>query len=270
MNLNDIGGQFLEQKQTKNPATISHVAKISYYFYNKKVESIRYQDVLDYIVMRRKQKAKAATINREISILKQMLGYLVRTGVLQSNPAAEIKMEKNMTIRDRWITPEEETRLVEAAPIWLKPVIIFAAATGMRRGEILKLTKEQVDIPGKTVIILKSKNGRPRIIPLTTRALEALRIADARRIREKTLIFVDRTDKQIPEAILEYNFKIAAAEAGLDDLHFHDLRHTFATRLVQRGVELYAVQRLLGHLNSSMTTRYAHHSIESLRKAVEA
>ena len=269
MNLNDISGQFLEQKQVRNPATVSHVAKIGYYFYNKEVEIIRYQDVLDYIVTRRKQGAQPATINREISILKQMLGYLVRIGVLQTNPAAEIKTEKNVTIRDRWITPEEEIRLLETSPIWLKPVIMFAAATGMRRGEILGLIQDQVDLSEKTVTILKSKNGMPRIIPLTTRALEALRIAYARRTREKSLVFVDRTDKHISEAVLEYNFKAAVIKAGLDNLHFHDLRHTFATRLVQRGIDLYAVQRLLGHKNPSMTQRYSHHSIESLRRAVE-
>ena len=64
-------------------------------------------------------------------------------------------------------------------------------------------------------------------------------------------------------------FKRACRKAGLDDLHFHDCRHTFATRLIQAGVDLYTVQRLLGHKSPAMTARYAHHSTESLRSPVE-
>jgi integrase len=69
--------------------------------------------------------------------------------------------------------------------------------------------------------------------------------------------------------VIQYNFRRACKKAGIEDLHFHDLRHTFATRLIQAGVDLYTVQRLLGHKTPKMTQRYAHHSMESLRASVE-
>lgn len=269
MNLNDFSGRFLEQKETRNAATESHVFKLCYHFYNQELESIKYQDVVNYVVKRRKEGKAASTINRELSVLKQMFSYLVRTGVLAANPAAEVKMEKHVLVRDRWITAEEEEELIYCSPPWLAVFIQFAAATGMRRGEIQALKRDAVNLDARTVIVRKSKNGKPRTIPLTTRAIEAIQNSWRRQLTVGEHVFVDRLGKPINSSTLEYAFHNAAEVAGIKDLHIHDLRHTFATRLVQRGVELYTVQRLLGHENPAMTQRYAHHSVESLRAAVE-
>jgi integrase len=135
----------------------------------------------------------------------------------------------------------------------------------MRRGEILALEKDDISTEGRAAIIRTSKNGEPRAIPLSKRALEA--VAKAMSITEN--VFGEKGGWQLRVANLEYNFRAAVKRAGLKDLRFHDLRHTFATRLVQSGADIYAVQRLLGHKSLEMTSRYAHHSIDSLRKAIE-
>ena len=82
-------------------------------------------------------------------------------------------------------------------------------------------------------------------------------------------VFGEKGGERLQPANLEYNFRQAVKRAGLKDLRFHDLRHTFATRLVRSGADIYAVQRLLGHKSLEMTSRYAHHDVESLRKAVD-
>ena len=82
-------------------------------------------------------------------------------------------------------------------------------------------------------------------------------------------MFRSKAATPIESGHLRRSFRLALKKAGSDDFHFHDLRHIFATRLVQTGVELYKVQRLLGHKSPIMTQRYAHHYPESLRDGVE-
>ncbi|MGE3978707.1 MAG: site-specific integrase [Nitrospira sp.] len=82
-------------------------------------------------------------------------------------------------------------------------------------------------------------------------------------------MFKSKAGTPIESGHLRRSFRLALKKAGIEDFHFHDLRHTFATRLVQAGVELYKVQRLLGHKSPIMTQRYAHHYPESLRDGVE-
>jgi integrase len=148
---------------------------------------------------------------------------------------------------------------------WLQPIITFACSTGMRRGEILNLEKTDINLENRSATIRTSKNGEPRIIPLSRRALDA--VAKAMSVTEK--VFGGKGGELLQTANLEYNFRMAVKRAGLKDLRFHDLRHTFATRLVQSNADIYAVQRLLGHKSLEMTSRYAHHDIESLRRAID-
>ena len=115
MNLQSYAEKFIESKQVSNAATISQVHKLARYFKND-LSEIVYQDIDNYVIRRRKQRAASASINRELSVLKNIFSWLIRTGVLQNNPAAEIKMEKGVTVRDRWITTEEEEALISISP----------------------------------------------------------------------------------------------------------------------------------------------------------
>ena len=135
----------------------------------------------------------------------------------------------------------------------------------MRRGEILNLEKDDISTEGRAAIIRTSKNGEPRVIPLSNRALDA--VARAMSVTEK--VFGGKGGETLETANLEYNFRMAVKRSGLKDLRFHDLRHTFATRLVRSGADIYAIQKLLGHKSLEMTSRYAHHDVESLRKAMD-
>lgn len=258
---------FLDQKQVLDAPTESRAIRIEDTFRSKEVQEIKRADILAYIQKRRVDGAKPATINSEMSIIKGFFRYMMIIDAITKNPAEFIPMERGVNQRDRWITVDEERRLHESAPPWLSLVITFATSTGMRRGEILKLTWDNVDLKAGVIYVRNTKNKTPRTVPITPRVRQVL---DSLMSETISAGFVfQRKGKSIPTPTLEGAFSLACARAGVADLHFHDLRHTFATRLVQNGVDLYTLQRLLGHKNFQMTTRYAHHSTESLRRAVE-
>lgn len=118
------------------------------------------------------------------------------------------------------------------------------------------------------VHIQKSKNGRTRTVPLTSVAMCILEEKARVRSLKTNLVFTNTVGKKIGTSWVMKNFIIAREKARLEDFHFHDLRHTFATRLAQRGVDLYTISKLLGHVNITMTQRYTHHCQESLRAGI--
>ena len=164
---------------------------------------------------------------------------------------------------------DEEARLLDACPSWLRELVVFALHSGMRLGEILSLTWTGVDLFRRTVTVFESKNGERRTVPLNQTLMALLTEKAKVRHMKTALVFPSRAGTRLDPNHLRRALRPAMAKAGIVNCHFHDLRHTFATRLVQSGVDLYKVQRLLGHKSPMMTQRYAHHYPESLRDGVE-
>lgn len=254
--------RYILELQKKNPSTLSQLYRFILFFSD--INVVSREDIMDYIISRRSA-VKPSTLNREITVLKQLFRWAKMSGKIQEDPTVNIKYETGVAKRVRHITVEEEERLIARSTLWLKPIIQFATSTGMRRGEILALDKNNIDLVTETATVMTSKNGEPRVIPLTKRALNAVSCAMSLDGR----VFGGKRGCPIKESTLEGGFRSSARRAGISDLHFHDLRHTFATRLVRAGVDLYTIQLLLGHKSPAMTQRYAHHSVESLRKAVD-
>ncbi|MGD0661673.1 MAG: site-specific integrase [Syntrophorhabdales bacterium] len=215
----------------------------------------------------RLEEVKEATVYQELSLLRRMFNVArKRWKWVKDNPVSDGDLSFSVgsrNARDRWLTVEEEDTLLEKAtnPVWLRALLITALHTGMRRGELLALTRKDIDFPRRLVRVERSKNGEKRSIPMSQTLYETLQTIKVR----------DISGTLFPIAIrsLRAAYDEALAKAGITDFHFHDLRHTFATRLVQNGVDLYKVQKLLGHKNIAMTERYAHHYPESLRSSVE-
>ncbi|GAB4488136.1 MAG: hypothetical protein OHK006_18140 [Thermodesulfovibrionales bacterium] len=178
----------------------------------------------------------------------------------KENPVADVSFAVgNKNARERWLSPEEEQALISHAtnPHWLRNLLILALHTGMRKGEILRLRWTEVDFSRR--LILKSKNGEKRGIPMPPATLHAtLKAIKVRDISGRVFPIADRS--------LRAAYDTALAKTGISDFPFHDLRHTFATRLVQNGLDLY---ELLGHKTRAMTMRYAHHYPESLHSSIE-
>ncbi len=203
-------------------------------------------------------------------IMKNAFNLAIREWAwCRDNPVRRVSMEKEQNTRDRWLTDQEEIRLLKACPVWLGEIMTFALHTGMRMGEILSLTWEGVDVFRRTVTVFRSKNGERRTIPINQIMLDLLQKKAKIRTLKTNLVFCSKAFTPIEGGHLRRAFRTALRTATVSHFRFHDLRHTFATRLVQAGKDLYKVQRLLGHKSGLMTQRYAHHWPESLRDAVE-
>jgi integrase len=211
-----------------------------------------------------------ATVNREVAIMKKAFNLAVKEWEwCRDNPVLRVSMEPERNQRDRWLTDEEETRLLGVCGPWLKDLVVFALHTGMRMGEILELTWRGVDFQRRAVTVFRSKNGERRTIPINQTVQAILRDKAKVRSLQTDRVFASKVQTPLEGGHLRRAFRLALHKARLEDVHFHDLRHTFATRLVQAGIDLYKVQRLLGHKSPTMTQRYAHHYPESLRDGVE-
>ena len=208
---------------------------------------------------------KPATVYQELALLRRMFNVAITEWEwVKDNPARRLSFSVgNRNARDRWLTLDEEQALLGHAthPPWLKALLLVALHTGMRRGEILNLSWQDVDLARRTVTVIQSKNGEKRTIPLSRTLGEELGGARIRGIHGRVF--------PVTKSTLRDAFHAARDRAAIADLRFHDLRHTFATRLVQGGVDIYRVKELLGHKTLMMTARYAHHYPESLRGSVE-
>jgi len=265
MKLDILGKRYVEELQNKNPATISNLKRIVTFFCGWDPAKITPKSVMDYIIDRRCRAAKPATINREITIMKQFFAWLVKNSMISQNPAQDLKYEKPGPLRTRWLTVEEELRLIEVSPSWLKQIIILATSTGLRRGELLGLTWDCVDLDQRILTVIRSKNGEPRVVPLTKRAISVL----SELYPSEGYVFLCKDLQPVSPDTLEYYFRLAVKKAGLRGVCFHTMRHTCASRLVQGGTDIYVVSKLLGHKSIQMSARYSHLNVESLRRAME-
>jgi integrase len=215
----------------------------------------------------RLEEVREATVYQELSLLRRMFNVArKRWKWVKDNPVSDGDLSfsvGNRNARDRWLTVEEEQMLLQKAtnPVWLRSLLTAALHTGMRRGELLALVWKDIDFQKRLVRVEKSKNGEKRSIPMSQTLYDTLKAVKVRNISGTVFPISTRSVRVAYDKALE--------KVEITDFHFHDLRHTFATRLVQNGVDLYKVQKLLGHKNIAMTQRYAHHYPESLRSSVE-
>lgn len=247
-----------------------YIKNLNLFFSDYTLDRITPKLIVKYKAKRYSEGVKPATINRELATMKNAFNLAIKEWEwCRENPVSRVSMEKENNKRDRWLTNEDEERLLESSPLWLQEIVVFALNTGMRLGEILSLTWEGVDLFRKTVTVFHSKNGERRTIPINQTVFELLKAKAKVRSINTNIVFHDKAHTLMDAHNLRRAFRAAIKKATIEDFHFHDLRHTFATRLIQGGVDIYKVQRLLGHKSPIMTQRYAHHYPESLRDGVE-
>ncbi len=208
-----------------------------------------------------------ATINRYLKLLHAVLRLGVRRGLLVSNPASSVELAHENNARNRCLSADEEARLLKALPAWLRPLVVVAMHTGMRRGELLGLRWADVDLNSGQLHIRRDKAGDGRWVAFNSEALDALRAAKSRSVVSQ-LVFCTPEGRSLALNFKRY-WQPAVKAAGLSDFRFHDLRHTFASRLVSRGVSPYIVQHAGGWRTASMMQRYAHLDPGTIRAAVE-
>lgn len=208
-----------------------------------------------------------ATVNRELTLLKHMFTKAIQWEKATVNPVKAVKLLREANSRVRFLTYEEERQLLTQCQPNLRTLVIAAMHTGFRRGELLSLTWNDVDFANGLVTVQAAyaKNGERRAIPMSK---TLRRVLEETRNGMKSNEHVFRTETGDRYLSPTTAFESAVKRAGITDFHFHDLRHTFASRLVMAGVDLRTVQELLGHKNITMTLRYSHLSPTHRAKAV--
>jgi integrase len=229
-------------------------------FGKKKINEITAEE-LERFQSERSHQVKPATVNRELTLLRHMFAKAVKWNLLAANPLRGVRSLEVPDSLDRILELDEEKRLLAACDCvrshYLRPAVLLALNTGMRRGEILSLEWQRVDLIHGRIRILNAKTkSSARSIPLNATSYALL--CEIARSKKSFLVFP--SNRKVGERFLDLKkgFKKAVQLARITPIRFHDLRHTFATRLVQAGVDIITVQHLLGHAKISMTARYAH------------
>jgi integrase len=197
---------------------------------------------------------KGATVRREFLILRHCFEVAKSEWSipLRTNPLRSIKLPADSRARDRRLQADDGDDLLKAMTTpsarYLRPLITLAIETGMRRGELLSIHWKDVDLSGPTIRILKTKNGHPRTIPLTPKAIEVLAA-------------LERTDERVfpvtPNAV-RLAWGRLRKRAGLEDLRLHDLRHEAVSRFFEYGLTVPEVALISGHRDPRMLSRYTH------------
>jgi integrase len=220
--------------------------------------------VIDAYVSARVAMRTPATVNREVQVLHHMFRKAVEWGRALENPVRHQKPLRVNNRRLRYLSQEEITRLLSAADEILRPIVLTALHTGLRRGELFALTWQDIDLTLGVIRLLHTKNGERREIPMSDTLRQTLQQIP-RRVGSDH-VFPGRTGRGLSN--LRGRFHRALRTAGIDGVVWHDLRHTFASHLVMAGVNLTSVKELMGHKTFAMTLRYAHLAPDFQRDAI--
>ena len=198
-----------------------------------------------------KAEVTPATVNRLLAILRRVGNLAERWGWTSEPLGRRIDMVPGERPRELYVTPAQVRAIAAAAEPTTRDVILFAALTGLRRSEILRLMPADVR-SGEVIVSARSKSGRSRVVPLPA---EAARIA-----------------KRLPFAIgvplLTKRFNQARVAAGLPQIRFHDLRHAYGTWLAEAGTDGPTIRDVMGHSSLTVTSRYLQTAGENARRAV--
>jgi integrase len=200
-------------------------------------------------------KCRPATINRDLSRLRRMFSLAVEWELLEESPMAGIRFLRENNARTRYLSIEECQRLIASciAP-HIRALVTVALHSGMRLGEILNLRWYDLDFASGFILVRDSKNGESRHVPMDA-TLFALFRAYPRRLGTD-LVFCSSSGRRIVD--VRTGFLNACKRAGLTDLHFHDLRHTFASQFVMAGGGAWVLREILGHKSLTISLRYTH------------
>ena len=210
---------------------------------------------------------KPNTLKRELSILSSAINTaIIDWGIpIPSNPVAMTRIPKYDDSRDRRLKDGEEEKLLAIAKPVYRRAIIIAVETAIRRGELLNIRKSHINFDKQTLHIPETKTDTPRTIPLSTRAIKALR-DQIKSISDANVVQMERDPKLFSMSAPMFRHEIHKYRVKLDmeDWRFHDLRHEATSRLFERGLNVMEVALVTGHQDLRMLKRYTHLRAEDL------
>jgi integrase len=237
------------------------------------IDEVTQQSVIEFHHGMRASGYAPATANRVIILLRYMYNLAKKWKIsgAENNPTAGVQLFECNNARERFLTTEETQRLIGALEgsdnPQLKYIVPILILTGMRKMELLKAQFQDIDIERKLWRIPLPKSGKARHVPLSDSVLQIL--AQLPRW-EKCTYVVPNPKTKLPYVSIYHSWNTARKSVGMPELRMHDLRHSFASFLVNAGQSLYTVSNLLGHTQIKTTQRYSHLSTDTLLSAVGA
>ncbi len=215
---------------------------------------------------------RPTTVNIELRVIKAFFSRLKYWKLVKENPCSGVCQLRVPQEPPAFLTIDQLKTLIDSIhDPWLRDIIVVASMTGMRLGEVLNIEWNDINWDAGTILIRSSegyrvKGGKMRTIPMNETVAALLQA----KTRRDGLVFKGRRGwRRAYGSYVSKKFKEAVRSLGFDErLHFHSLRHTFASLLVQRGVSLYEVQNLLGHSTVAVTQIYAHLQPSTLQATV--
>jgi len=230
----------------------------------------------------RKEKGRApGTVNRDIDCIKNMMKKAVEWGFLSQNPLRDVKRLREKSEKMWVLTPEEENRLLEACQNspqrkkgkYLRDLVLFALHSGMRESEIFNVRKDRVDLKNRFVLVIDTKNNESRKVPVNDTLMEILE----RRMGDQGSDYIFHNSKGKKLTVLTSAFWYAIRKTGLTRIEsekmirfrFHDLRHSFGSRLGMAGKDLKTIMEIMGHKTTKVAMMYQHpmpsHKLEAVK-----
>ena len=277
-------------------------------FFKKPVDELQVSEFEEWRTKRKNEGAKSATINRLMTALKAAINWGVEHNIIESNPLSRIKplQERDSKEVVRYLTPDERARLLSALdkreariraerkshnkwladrnketlpPItkrfvdYLKPLVLLAMNSGIRRGSLLSLKWGDINLESKIITLQAAitKAGKIQRLPMNQTFINTITSWKKQSVdtAPSALVFPSTVNKGEQMTDIKSAWETVLKTAEIKNFRFHDLRHDFASQLVMKGVDLNVVRELLGHTDMKMTLRYAHLAPENKLKAVE-
>lgn len=281
----DLAEKYLEYaKANKRPQSArrngSSLVMLAPHFDGKMVADVTAYDLEKYKITRKKQGSAPSTINRDIDCIRNMMGKAVEWGYLSKNPLQPVKKLKEDNERMFILTDKQEERFLVACDgrnqkrKYLKDLVTVAMYTGMRLKEIFNLKKGRVHLDMKYLDVVDTKTHEPRKVPLNQTAIDAIK----RQLKNNPsdYVFCNAAGKQLP--VLTNAYWNTVADTGLvkhdgekkERFRFHDLRHTFGSRLGMNGYDLKTIMEIMGIKSPRVAMRYMHPAPEHKLDAVNS
>jgi integrase len=226
---------------------------------------------LEHFKAKRLSEVSSTKTNIDFATIKAFFNMAVKWDVLDKNPCSGVKLVKIPPQRPIYLTKEDFDKLTTSIKeTWFREIVTFAVATMMRAGEIVNLTWDSIDLAKRVLLVentdkFRLKTTQPRAIPMNEWVHKIL----SERASKTGYVFTFPDGRQTTVDCISGKFKKACRASGMSDkVHFHSLRHTGATWLVQSGAPIFAVQRILGHSDIKVTMRYAHLVTDELHDVV--
>jgi len=249
------------------------VKHLSTFFGDKRIAEITPEAIETYVSTRLQQHSRLGwptrpvTVNRELAALSTMSNLAMRHKNADKNPMAAVERLREHNVQDRVLSSEEFQRLLDALPSSLHLVVIMAYYTGMRRGEVLNLRWNQIDL-SKGLIRLEgidTKTQTGRLVPLNVTLTPLLKDAMQSPVQCAPGHIFHRNGEPIES--IRSAFDKACREAGLTNFHIHDLRHTAVTNMRRAGIDPLTAMKITGHKTMAVFRRYNSFDDDDLRQA---